>query len=74
MNKCLLRRTDCIAVLPTKFGKPLPFQIFIPVCRELSLDVGRVLVCCPLISLMQDQVGKLGKTPLLNTAYKGICF
>ena len=67
--KFLLSRTDCIAVLPTGFGKTLLFQMVIPVCRELSLEV-----CCPLIPLMQDQVGKLGKMPQLTAAYKGICF
>ena len=72
--KCLLSTTDCIAVLPTGFGKTLPFQMFIPVCRELSLDVGKVLVCCPLISLMQDLVGKLGKVPQLTAAIKVFVF
>jgi ATP-dependent DNA helicase RecQ len=69
--RCLLDRTDCLAVLPTGFGKTLPFHMFIPVCRELGLDVGKILVCCPLISLMQDQVTKLGTIPQLTAAYKG---
>lgn len=63
-----------MAVLPPEFAKTLPFQIFIPVCRELSLDVGKVFVCCPLISLMEDQVGKLEKIPQLTAAYTGIYF
>ena len=72
--RCLLDRTDCIAVLPTGFGKTLPFHMFIPVCRELGLNVGKILVCCPLVSLMQDQVTKLATVPQLTAAYKGKYF
>ena len=69
---CIVQRRDCVAVLPTGFGKSLPFQMYLPVVREIRADRnGKILVCCPLISLMQDQVEKLSHIQGLNAAYKG---
>ena len=47
---------DCVAVLPTGFGKSLPYQGARSVSNELSLEFHKVIVCPPLVSLMQDQV------------------
>ena len=72
--QCILDRVDCVAVLPTGFGKSLPFQMAIPVRREMGMsDVGKLWVCCLLISLMQDQVAALQKISNLTAAYKGWC-
>ena len=77
--KSLLAKKDCIAVLPTGYGKSLPYQIFLPVVRELrkdtddgDVDIGeRIIVCCPLVALMQDQVQRLQCIPDLRVVYKG---
>lgn len=69
--QCLVNLEDCLAVLPTGFGKSLPFQMAIPVRREMGMNVGKILVCCPLISLMQDQVAYLRSISNLTAAYKG---
>lgn len=71
--QCLVNLEDCLAVLPTGFGKSLPFQMAIPVRREMGMNVGKILVCCPLISLMQDQVAYLRSISNLTAAYKGWC-
>ena len=56
MLDCLINGKDCMAILPTGFGKSLPFQIYLPVVRGMIVDQTRsdwkVLVCCPLVSLM----------------------
>ncbi|XP_056003745.1 uncharacterized protein LOC125667544 [Ostrea edulis] len=51
---CMFEKKDCVAVLPTGFGKSLPFQAYLPVKRALLRDdsSGKVIVCCPLVSLM----------------------
>lgn len=36
--EALLQRKDCVAVLPTGYGKSLPFQIAISVKRLLQCD------------------------------------
>ena len=76
MLDCLINGKDCMAILPTGFGKSLPFQIYLPVVRGMIVDQTRsdwkVLVCCPLVSLMQDQVEKLTRIPVVSVAYKGV--
>jgi len=76
MLDCLINGKDCMAILPTGFGKSLPFQIYLPVVRGMIVDQTRsdwkVLVCCPLVSLMQDQVEKLTRIPVVSAAYKGV--
>lgn len=71
---CVLDKKDCVAVLPTGFGKSLPFQAYLPVKRALLRDdsFGKVIVCCPLVSLMQDQVRKLTSIGLVTAAFKGM--
>ncbi|XP_056003771.1 uncharacterized protein LOC130049786 [Ostrea edulis] len=32
---CMFEKKDCVAVLPTDFGKSLPFQAYLPVKRAL---------------------------------------
>jgi superfamily II DNA helicase RecQ len=76
MLDCLINGKDCMAILPTGFGKSLPFQIYLPVVRGMIADQTRsdwkALVCCPLASLMQDQVEKLTRIPVVSAAYKGV--
>ena len=49
--KALLQRKDCVAVLPTGYGKSLPYQIAISVKRTLLRDDGeKFIVCCPLVA------------------------
>jgi len=88
MIKSLLEKTDCMAVLPTGYGKSLPYQMFIPLVRELkkckseltaelckqveNIDLtAKIIVCCPLVALMQDQVNRLKDISGLRVAYKG---
>lgn len=76
---CLLEKTDCMAILPTGFGKSLPYQMLVSLRRELSAncrrsvttDVGKVIVCSPLVALMQDQVDRLNTVPNITAVYKG---
>ena len=71
---CLIQNRDCVAVLPTGFGKSLPFQLYLPVKRALVGDnsYGKGIVCCPLVSLMQDQVNKLTSLGLVTAAFRGM--
>ncbi|XP_048729762.1 ATP-dependent DNA helicase RecQ-like [Ostrea edulis] len=57
----LLEKRDCLAILPTGFGKSLPYQLLVPLRRCISpdADTPKVLVCAPLIALMEDQVERL---------------
>ncbi|XP_046546635.1 ATP-dependent DNA helicase RecQ-like [Haliotis rubra] len=55
----LYEGNDCIAVLPTGYGKSAVFQL-LPWLLQKDLSVpGMVIVVCPLNSLMQDQVMSL---------------
>lgn len=71
--QCLMNKTDCMAVLPTGYGKSLPYQMYSLVNRRLTSDKEIVLVCCPLVALMQDQVEKMSKIPGVKSAYAGSC-
>lgn len=53
----IIGKRHTLAVLPTGYGKSLPYQMFIPAMRErLSEREGtpKVVVCCPLVALMED--------------------
>ena len=67
----LLRGEDCVAVLPTGYGKSLPYQIFAPIYHTLRDEKAVVLVCCPLIALMEDQVQRIQKTHFVSAEYIG---
>ena len=88
----LISKKDCMAVLPTGYGKSLPYQMYLPLIRRLKntdasvsdgvssdimkkvkeIDLNeKILVCCPLVSLMNDQVQRLAEIPNLRAAYKG---
>ena len=61
--RSLINERDVLACLPTAFGKSLIFQSWPTVCKLLAnkfptkyLSDGIVLVICPLISIMEDQV------------------
>jgi len=71
-----------MAVLPTGYGKSLPYQMYLPLIRRLidldyselpaKIDINeKILVCCPLVSLMADQVQRLADIPNLSAAFKG---
>ena len=64
---CILRKTDCMAVMPTGYGKSLPYQM-LPVFAEKNPDAlarykhhskPMIVVCSPLVALMMDQVKRL---------------
>lgn len=67
-------KKDCIAVLLTGFGKSLPYQMYLPVVRELGLQTERIciIVCCPLVAMMKDKVERLRNISELRVAYKGM--
>jgi ATP-dependent helicase YprA (DUF1998 family) len=58
--------------LPTGFGKSLPFQVYAAAQKRTSEEAAHVLVCSPLIGLMEDQTKKLSHISYLNVGYKGI--
>ena len=45
-----------LAVLPTGFGKSMIFQVLVKVASKLRKTLARVLVICPLRSIMNDQI------------------
>ncbi|XP_052105398.1 probable ATP-dependent DNA helicase RecS [Mytilus californianus] len=71
--ECFVNKKNCVAVLPTGFGKSLPFQLYLPVVREVIENSSdwKVLVCCSLVALMQDQVEKLSHIGNSTATYKG---
>ncbi|XP_053388901.1 bifunctional 3'-5' exonuclease/ATP-dependent helicase WRN-like [Mercenaria mercenaria] len=66
---------DCVGVLPTGFGKSLPYQVLSLVERKWNGSrtepSPKIIVCCPLISLMMDQVGRLREIPDVSAFYLG---
>jgi len=76
MLELLLERQDCMAVLPTGYGKSLPYQMLVPVKRKLNLDdmSSKVIVCSPLIALMLDQCERLIGISGVRAEYKGFLF
>ncbi|XP_056022054.1 ATP-dependent DNA helicase RecQ-like [Ostrea edulis] len=66
----ITKKKDCIAVLPTGFGKSLPFQVYAAAQKRTSREAGHVLVCSPLIGLMKDQTKKLSRISYLSVGYK----
>jgi superfamily II DNA helicase RecQ len=71
--EAILEKKDCIAVLPTGYGKSLPFQIAVSVKRVLHRDDAdeKIIVCCPLVALMKDQVTRLNCLPDIKAKFKG---
>ncbi|KAK3107439.1 hypothetical protein FSP39_014645 [Pinctada imbricata] len=76
MIEAILEKRDVLAVLPTGYGKSLPYQMYVPLRRKLSgddyrkqsgmhdkLNEPKVSVCSPLLALMGDQVNKLNGVP-----------
>ena len=65
---------DCVGVLPTGFGKSLPFQILVPMKRLVGTPAQKdekVIVCSPLVALMADQVTRLRSIPDIKALYIG---
>jgi len=55
------RREGCFAVMPTGFGKSFIFQLFSTAIEQKKISKGKhpnsvILVICPLISLIEDQI------------------
>lgn len=75
-----LKKKDCMAILQTGYGKSLPYQMLMPLRRELQIPgadpttVGKIIVCSPIIALMQDQVDRLNSIPNVKAVYKGRCY
>ena len=70
--KALLQRKDCVAVLPTGYGKSLPYQIAIYIKRTLLRDEGeKNSVCCTLVALIKDQVTRLSTIQGIKATFKG---
>lgn len=67
-----LKKKDCIATLPTGYGKSLPYQMLIPLRRMLQIpgadptNFGN--------ALMQDQIDRLNSIPNVKAVYKGRCY
>ena len=58
---CLLEGRDVFAVMPTGFGKSFIFQLFSTAIEQKKISEGLqpnsvILVICPLISLVEDQI------------------
>ena len=78
-----------MAVLPTGYGKSLPYQMYLPLIRRLKMEEEsvfkpstremltnldsseKVIVCSPLVALMEDQVKRLSSIPNVQAVYKG---
>ncbi|XP_056013609.1 ATP-dependent DNA helicase Q1-like [Ostrea edulis] len=74
--QAILSGEDCVAVLPTEYGKSLPYQLYIPVlkcivCDNTASKKPVVLVCCPLVALMEDQERRLREIPSVNAELIG---
>ena len=73
--QCLLDHRDCMAVLPTGYGKSLPYQIFTAVMRKIDEsfdDNSKIIVCSPLVALMQEQVQRLDGKNGITAAVLGM--
>lgn len=70
--ECILNKKDCMAILPTGYGKSLPYQLFLPIKRIIDETCcEKIIVCCPLTSLMEDQVLRMAKFENISAAFKG---
>lgn len=59
-----MKNSDCMAILPTGFGKSLPYQLLIPVRKAMGqFDGKKVIICSSLIALMMDQCERLSLIP-----------
>lgn len=75
-----LKKKDCMAILTTGYGKSLPYQMVLTLRREQNIpgpdltNVGKIIVCSPIIALVQDQVDRLNSIPNVKAVYKGRCY
>ena len=62
----LMESKDCLGILPTGYGKSLPYQLVLPLKRALKTDSSgeKIIVCCPLVK-------RLNKIPGVTAAFKG---
>ena len=68
---CVLAKKDCLTILPTSYGKSLQYQLYNEIQCEYADCRENIIVCCPLISLMQDQVMRIQKLENITAAFKG---
>lgn len=59
-----------MSVLPKSNGKSLPFQLLPFIQKEMDRTVF-ILECCPLLSLMRDEMERTKEIKSVNEAYKG---
>ena len=69
----LIKSKDCEAILPTGYGKSLPYQLLLSLKRALKTNaIGeKIVVCSPLNAIMQDEVERLSKIPGITATFKG---
>ena len=67
--EAVLKRKDVFVTLPTGYGKSMIFHL-LPLCsRHLGLSESPlIIVVAPLLSLMEDQIGRINETPGLGRA------
>ena len=73
LDALMMESKDCVCILPTGHGKSLPYQLVLPLKRALKTDSSgeKIIVCCPLVVIMQDQVKRLNTIPGVTAAFKG---
>ena len=73
LDALIMESKDCVGILPTGHGKSLPYQLVLPLKRALKTDSSgeKIIVCCPLVVIMQDQVKRLNTIPGVTAAFKG---
>ena len=73
LDALMMESKDCVGILPTGHGKSLPYQLVLPLKRALKTDSSgeKIIVCCPLVVIMQDQVKRLNTIPGVTAAFKG---
>ena len=72
---CVIAKKDCLTILPTSYEKSLLYQLYKEIQRELYSDCREnIIICCPLISLMQDQIMRIQKLENITAAFKGKMF
>ena len=76
----IVHKRNTMAILPTGFGKSLPYHMYLPVIKRLAnkKDLGfhvdeteKILVCSPLIAIMEDQVRRLNDKGI-QACFKGM--
>ena len=59
--KSFLQKRDVFGVLPTGYGKSLIYQLVPLVLEEMGMPGRILIVICPLLALMEDQIKEAAK-------------